>query len=189
MMTLLGHILSRFRRGERGATAVEFAILMPVMLVVFGAIVEGARIYWNYQAAVSGVRDATRYLARVRPADSCVGRTPVVSLPGHPLTGNLIARQRIEAHMGTGNLNLFPVGVSIAWTQTTLPDGTVVPGLTTQLLCIPTPGHTQELTPVVYVRASVVIELPFGEVFEFFGNRGNAQTVALITDQARIYGV
>ena len=73
-------IASGFRQSEAGATAVEFAILLPVMMVVFAAIVEGSRIYWNYQSAVSGVRDASRYLARITNADICGGTantTPV----------------------------------------------------------------------------------------------------------------
>ena len=170
------HILARFRRSERGATAVEFAILMPIMLVCFGVIVEGARIYWNYQSAVSGVRDATRYIARITDRDVCVGRAPATTLPAHNIIANAIALERIRANIGTGDTNLFPVGVAIT-------------GLTTRLFCVPTPGHVQELTPVAVVRARVQVDLPFGEVFEFFGARENAQMVSWITDQARIYGV
>ncbi|MEO1538156.1 MAG: TadE/TadG family type IV pilus assembly protein [Pseudomonadota bacterium] len=177
MMQFLWHMLRRFRQTERGATVVEFAILMPIMLVCFGAIVEGARIYWNYQAAVSGVRDATRYLARTTDADECVGRAAATTLPGHNITGNVVALQRIEANMRKGGTqNLFPLGVSIT-------------GLSTRLLCIPTPGHTQPLTPVAVVSARVQVDLPFGEVFEFFGTRNNASMITWITDQARIYGV
>jgi len=176
MIFAVRHILARFRRSERGATAVEFAILMPIMLVCFGVIVEGARIYWNYQSAVSGVRDAARYVARITDRDVCVGRPPATTLPGHNIIANAVALERIQANIGTGDANLFPVGVAVT-------------GISTRLFCIPTPGHVQELTPVAVVQARVQVDLPFGEVFEFFGARENAQMVSWITDQARIYGV
>ncbi len=176
MMKPVLHILQAFRMDQRGATAVEFAIIMPIMLVCFGAIVEGARIYWNYQSAVSGVRDAARYLARTTDADICDGRPIAEALPGHNLVGNTVARARIDANMGDGQDNLFPLGVSVSQ-------------LRTRLLCRSTPGYTTSVTPVAVVQALVVVELPFGEVFEFFGDRTNGQMTSWVTDQSRIYGL
>ena len=50
---------------------VEFAILLPILLLVFAVIVEGGRLMWSYQTVVAGVRDATRYVARAAPANIC----------------------------------------------------------------------------------------------------------------------
>ena len=177
MIGRVRHILRRFRTENAGATVVEFAILMPVMLVCFGAIVEGARIYWNYQGAVSGVRDAARYIARIEDPDICIGR-PIGLLPESSIIANAIAAERIEANMGSGAGNLFPLGVSIV-------DNSV----STRLRCIATPGHSQDVTPVVVVAVRVRVDLPFGTVFEFFGGRENTRMVSRITDQARIYGI
>lgn len=172
------HILKRFGRDERGATAVEFAILMPIMMVCFGAIVEGARIYWNYQGAVSGVRDAARYLARIEDPDICEGLPTDVLLPEASIIANDLTREKIEANMGTGEDNLFPLGVSIV-------DGSV----STRLRCVSTPGRVQDVTPVAVVAVRVRVDLPFGTVFEVFGDRSNAQMITTISDQARIYGL
>ncbi len=175
MMRALRHIL-RFRRDQRGATAVEFAILMPIMMVCFGAIVEGARIYWNYQAAVSGVRDATRNVARITDPEICVGLPTGFILPEPSLIANAVARERVDANMGTGAANLFPTSVDIT-------------GISTRLLCVATPGHVQPVTPVAVVRARVQVDLPFSTVFEVFGARDNTRMISWITDQARIYGL
>jgi hypothetical protein len=169
-------MLARFRSTTSGATVVEFAILMPVMLVCFGTIVEGARIYWNYQSAVSGVRDAARYLARTTDGQICVGLPAAEEYPGHDLIGNAVARARIRANMGDGSANLFPTGVRFR-------------NLQTRLLCYDTPGHSAPLTPVAVVRMEVVVDLPFGAVMEFFGRRENTQMISVITDQSRIYGL
>ncbi len=176
MTALVDHI-RRFSGDQHGATAVEFAILMPIMLVCFGAIVEGARIYWNYQSVVNGVRDATRFIARVSPEDICEGLPAATLWPGHNIVGDAMAMERLNANIRSGGAeNLFPLGVSLS-------------GLQTRLFCIPTPGHALPLTPVAVVRVQVQIELPFGSVFEIFGARDNAVMTSWITDQARIYGI
>ena len=58
---------SPFRRlgsDTSGAALVEFAISLPIMLLLFTMIIEGSRTFWSYQAAITGIRDATRYLGR-----------------------------------------------------------------------------------------------------------------------------
>lgn len=60
------HRLFRRLFGERGAEAVEFALVVPViLLIVFGAI-EFGRLY-NEQIQLTG---AARYVARVKAIDS-----------------------------------------------------------------------------------------------------------------------
>jgi len=166
--------LSRFlQRLESGATAVEFVILMPVMMVCFGAIVEGSRIYWNYQGAVSGVRDATRYLARITPETICEGvaDTSWRALPG----GSTEALAIINRNLGSGSANLFPLAVGIN-------------GVTASYSC-PDLNLATNPTPIARVQASLDIYLPFGTVFEFFGRRGTSKLQSTVTDQSRIYGI
>lgn len=167
------NIMRRFRQSQAGATAVEFAILLPVMLVVFAAIVEGARIYWNYQSAVSGVRDASRYLARTTDSDICGGTTSLVvsTLPG----GAATATDIIARNVGSGATNLFPSAVTVT-------------AVTATYTC-PDYDLRTDPTPVARVDATVNVQLPFGELFNFFGARNNATMISTITDQSRIYGI
>ena len=166
------HIMTRFGRNQRGATAVEFAILMPIMMVCFGAIVEGARIYWNYQSAVSGVRDAARYLARITDTTVCGGAsTTAVAIPG----GAARARQIIARNVGSGSTNLFPNAVTVT-------------DVSASYTC-PDLDLRSDPTPIAQVHATLTVQLPFSAVFEFFGNRTNTQMVSVITDQSRIYGL
>lgn len=163
----------RFLRGERGATAVEFAILLPVMLVVFAAIVEGSRIYWNYQSAVAGVRDASRFLARTTNADICGGATNLTAtvIPGGAATANGI----IQRNVGTGATNIFPSAVTVTNVSATF--------------TCPDYNLRTDPTPVARVDATVNVAMPFGTLFEFFGPRGTATMTSIITDQSRIYGI
>ena len=170
-VSFLKRITSKFRRSEKGATAVEFAILLPVMLVVFAAIVESSRIYWNYQSAVSGVRDASRYLARITNADVCVTN----GAGAIPNGGTAEAVNIIVAKM-RDNSNLFPTGVTVS-------------AISANVDCIATPTLRTTVTPVARVQATVNIQLPFGRVIEYFGSRGTTVMTSQIVDQSRIYGI
>lgn len=68
----ISRIISHFERSERGAAVLEFVIVMPFTFVLFALLLDFGRIYWGYQASVAGIRDASRYLARVAPVDICV---------------------------------------------------------------------------------------------------------------------
>jgi hypothetical protein len=67
--------LKRLGRRRDGIASVEFAIVLPLLvLMLFGAI-EIGRLLVDYQVANKSVRDAVRYLSRVRDAgitDICV---------------------------------------------------------------------------------------------------------------------
>lgn len=159
----------RFAAGERGATAVEFAILLPLMMVVLAAVIEGARIYWNYQSAVSGVRDAARYLARVTNDDICpsaTGRADAAT----------IANDIVRRNMGSGSTNLFPVGVTLVG----------MPAVTYS--CLTVSGISDQV-PVVQVQASIQIALPLEPLFDYFITFVANPVTSTITDQSRVYGI
>ncbi|MBT8416612.1 MAG: pilus assembly protein [Silicimonas sp.] len=164
--------LRRWGRRDEGATAVEFTILLPVMLVTFAVIVEGARIYWNYQAAVSGVRDASRYLARITDNDVCAGGT----LPTNPAT---IATNIINRSMGDGAANLFPPAVQLS---TTTP-------VSAQRVCRDLTSQSLGIVPTWQVQATVEITLPLSILWSFFQSTPTGTMTSTITDQTRIYGL
>lgn len=60
---------------REGTAAVEFAILMPVMLLLLFGGIEIGRMLVDYHAVTKSVRDATRFLTRV--GLTCPGTTPV----------------------------------------------------------------------------------------------------------------
>lgn len=60
-------LLRRMRREEDGVALVEFAIVLPLMLLLFGVMVEGGRMFRSYQSANAGIRDAARHVARLAP--------------------------------------------------------------------------------------------------------------------------
>ena len=55
--------MMRRRRGERGATLVEFALVVPVLLVVMTGILQYGYQFWALETASATAREAARRLA------------------------------------------------------------------------------------------------------------------------------
>ena len=53
---------ARLWRARGGIAAVEFAIILPLLVLLLFGTIEIGRILFDYQAASKSVRDATRYL-------------------------------------------------------------------------------------------------------------------------------
>ncbi len=159
--------LTQFRKETSGAALVEFAISLPLLLIIFAVLVEGTRITWSYQAAVSGVRDATRMVARLAPDDICTGTANIADFQTDALD---IVRYR----SGT--------------TEQILPTGVTVTNVAVGLDCTKA-AYTTAQVPVIEVRADVQVTLPFGRFF----SRGDGSTMNAITtqivDQTRVYGI
>ncbi|GHF58962.1 TadE/TadG family type IV pilus assembly protein [Seohaeicola zhoushanensis] len=157
-------LMNRLRRDETGAALVEFAILLPILLLLFAVIIEGGRLMWSYQTVVAGVRDAARYVARAAPQNIC---SDGGSLAGYADTVGDIVRESIS-----GNA-LFPAGVTVL-------------SVTPTLDCI---TGTYRISPVgvVEVSARLQITFPFASIFGF--NGGTLGTVTTtVRDQNRVFG-
>jgi len=55
--------LSRFRSDERGVQLVEAALVIPIMLLLFGAVAEFGRYFYEYTTAAKAARVGARFLA------------------------------------------------------------------------------------------------------------------------------
>ena len=54
--------LDRFRRDERGIQFVELAIVLPIFLLLFGAVGEFGRFFYEYNSVAKAARVGARYL-------------------------------------------------------------------------------------------------------------------------------
>lgn len=151
-------------RDETGTALVEFAIALPMMLLVFAVIVEGSRLMLSFQAAISGVRDATRYLSRVASANICA--------TGGSVSGYSTVLQTIVAQSVSGN-SVFPSAVTVN-------------SVTPSIACV-TGTYRVSPAPVASVTANVTVNYPFAGVFTLFGG-SLAAVNTNVTDSSKVFG-
>lgn len=157
----------RFWRREEGAILVEFAVSLPLILILALLSVESMRLFWSYQAVIAGVRDATRYLARIAPADLCT--------TGGSVTGYATQLETIVETTIAGSA-LFPAGVTVT-------------SLTPSHTCVTSLSLRQASVPVATVSANVSITMPFSQILRVIGAAPVAVINTTVRDQARVYGL
>ncbi|NOD48152.1 MULTISPECIES: TadE/TadG family type IV pilus assembly protein [unclassified Ruegeria] len=156
--------LGRFRNDQSGAALVEFAILLPILLVTFALIVEGGRIFWSYQNAITGVRDTARYVGRIAPSDMCTA-SPSAAIGDFQaaVSNTLTSLSTTDIAVGLDSLSLECVGL--------------------------TGEYRVSPTPVAVLTASLTISnLPFTPLFQLVGGSATAQIQTTITDRSRVFG-
>lgn len=154
----------RFLADECGAILVEFAIVMPLMILFFAVTVELARMMWGYQTAIGGVRDATRYLARITPFDICDTAGSV---------GVTATKLKAIVEKDINGTGLFPTKLTIN-------------SVTPSYACV-TGTYRHNPVAVGVVTASLTIEFPLSGIMSLFG--GSLPTVTTtVTDRSRIFG-
>lgn len=170
-------LLNNFRQDTSGVALVEFAIFLPIFVLSLAVIVEGSRIFFSYQGAIVGVRDAARYLARTAPGDICT------------VWGNSGIVESYDSGIQTALVAIIDEAMDNEQDQ--LPDEVLRGNVLATWTCeAPPTGETyrQTLVPMAQVSAQFTILLPLGDIFEF-----NGITLPTINhtvlDEARIFGV
>lgn len=72
-------ILARFLSESRGAAATEFALLVPMLLIVLFTGSEAGHFVWTQHKLTEAVRNGARYAARFEIDDVCNGPTDVLA--------------------------------------------------------------------------------------------------------------
>lgn len=164
-MTGLRGYFRRLRRDDQGAALVEFGMVLPVMLVMFGLTIEAGRTFWSYQATIAGVRDATRYVGRSEQTGVCNDASPTLSGWNAKVTD--IVR---NASDGTA---LFPSTITVG-------------RVTADLTCV-TGNYRLAQVPMATITAELQITYPFAGLFALVGV-GLPTVDTVVTDTGRIFG-
>lgn len=92
--------LRRFARSERGTQLVELAIVLPVMLALFGAAAEFGRFFYTYATISKATRSAARYLT-VEPLGGTEEKAANLVVYGNTAgTGDPLVEGLTTAHVG-----------------------------------------------------------------------------------------
>lgn len=156
-----------FRQAEHGAALVEFGLSLPLILVVSYGLIDSMRLFWSYQATIAGVRDATRYLARMAPGDIC---------DSGPAIATFEPRLLAIVDSTIGGDGITPPGISIT-------------GLSATLDCVNGLNLRQPVVPVATVTADLRMEMPFTGVLTLIGGAGWGTITTAVQEQARVHGL
>ncbi len=119
-------------QAQKGVAMVEFAIALPLLLLLLLAIAEFGRMLYHYNNLLQANRDAVRYLA------------------GNSWNTTL-GRVVIDATLTARTKNLAVYGVPVAQ-----PGNEVVPGLTTDEVSVATVGSDHVQVSISYVFRPVI---------------------------------
>ena len=194
MISDLNKIAKRFVRKEDGVALVEFAIFLPLFLLTFFVIVEFSRVFFSYQGAVTGVRDAARYMARVVPADICEGAGGLGDTfltPSGPTSDDYVN----PAISGSPRTD---APYQIVWRNIDnengfLPDSIFLDDVRSLYRCVTDGDYRQDEVPIVIVAADIRIVLPLIGLIELNSLSNifpNGTFIShTVIDESRIYGV
>jgi hypothetical protein len=94
-------------RGQ-GSVAVEFAVLLPVILILLAAPLLFGRVFWHYTVAQKAAQDAVRFLAAANAAEI---KTPGAGGTEAPVAA--VARAIVQAEIAELNGGRYPPGVDV----------------------------------------------------------------------------
>ena len=121
---------------------------------------------YTYQAVAAGVRDASRYVARVEPRDLCQTGDPISTAVATKVDSMI--RSTVNSRV------LFPDAFTLGTVQVSY-------------ACSAATDWYGGQAAIAEVTAPLTIRFPFGGIFRFAG--GDLPTInTTVTDRSRIYG-
>jgi len=162
--------LKRLTIDDRGGAIAEFMLGLVPLVIAFALIFEFGRAFWSHQAAIKGVRDATRYLTRVED-------------PADPAAQAVAQRLLLTGQQAPGGVERWLSGSA-------LPMEVLVEDVDNPI--DPNTGERPFRGPatirIVNVAANVELQLPMGGVFALFGGAPIGTVTYSVGDTGRHYG-
>ena len=106
MASLRQHLISRFK-SETGAELVEFAIIFPILIVVFAAMIDFGFLMQRYEVVTNAAREGAR-----------IGVLPGYSIPD--------VQARVQTYLTASGLTATVAPASVTFSTQTLPSGLTV---------------------------------------------------------------
>lgn len=90
-------------RRQSGASAVELALILPILIAMLGAPLTLAVYYWHYTAVQKAAQDAARYLSTVSEIEM---RQPALALAARTIATEIIDAELAELGSRSGDAKL-----------------------------------------------------------------------------------
>jgi Flp pilus assembly protein TadG len=150
------------RDSERGSALVEFAIVLPLVLVLIAGVVDFGFLFQRYEVITNAAREGAR----------------LASLPGYTCATGGVVEARVRAYVQTG-LQLINAQMATA-----MPSGAVT--ITCPTLAVPITGGGTVNIPTARVQVSYTHSfILLGSVMALVGGSWGNSTTLVATSQMR----
>mgnify|MGYP001461356944 CR=1 FL=1 len=138
-------IVGRVWSARDGSAAIEFVLVLPVLILLLFGTIDIGRLLADYRIAAQGIRDGARYLARADPADLGLdcglgvvdgGSAPALAAMRLAMTGTPDGSAPYVLPYWTNSSSLATAGIGIAVTCVDNSGGTYR-GLYDESLAVP----------------------------------------------------
>lgn len=127
----MNRLLHQTKQHTQGSAAVEFAVFLPVMIVMLAVPLLFGRVFWHYTVAQKASQDAVRFLAAANAAEI---KTPGAGGTEAPIAA--VARAIVLAEIAQLNPGPYPPVVDVLCDGRTCA-GFLIPGKVTVGVTMP----------------------------------------------------
>lgn len=109
MATKLRDAIKNFVRRENGTQMIEFALVFPVLMLLFAGTVELGRLFYTYTTLAKGTRAAARYLStQTNVTTTSTDAAKRIVMCGNPNVCGDTNNPMILSDLGVGNIVVTP---------------------------------------------------------------------------------
>lgn len=107
-MTRLKDAIKNFLHREEGTQMIEFAIVLPALILLMGGTVELGRLFYQYTTLAKGTRAAARYLSTVPNVAASTDAAKRIVMCGNPNTCGDANNPIILPNLNANNIVVTP---------------------------------------------------------------------------------
>jgi Flp pilus assembly protein TadG len=107
--------LKSFLKCERGTQMIEFALVFPVLLLLFAGAVEFGRMFYTYTTLQKSTEAGARYLSKVTVSGGTFSSTDTTTATNLIVCGKVVCsgQSSIAPNLTAANVTITPPGTAI----------------------------------------------------------------------------
>ena len=114
-MLQLSRIVRNFFKRENGTQMIEFAIIFPVLLLLFAGTTELGRLFYTYNSLAKATRSGARYLSTVQNVSTSTAAAKNIVMCGNAAgCGGVNQPAVIVPNLTTSNIVITPPVAGVA---------------------------------------------------------------------------
>lgn len=93
---------NKLMKNQRGIAAVEFALVLPILVVLFAFTIFFGRLCWHYTAALKAAHDAATFMAMSRNAEIGINKSDLSVIEVAAIAKSIAQTEVAELNPGKG---------------------------------------------------------------------------------------